>query len=481
LTTSARGSLAWNLGIGAILAILALVLLYSVVPKRAKGPNILLIVADTLRADHLGCFGFEKDTSPRIDGLASRGTRFTRYYTVVPTTLASFTSLLTSRHPKDHGAFRNGFKGYEDLPVLSRVFQDAGYETAAFVSSYCLGREFGMSRGFDLFDQQFTTPTRLPDNRLIRPASEVTRSVLNWLRGDREDAPFFALVHYFDPHWPQNPPPAFREFFGAVKQADPNGLPSFKAAQRHLEETGGRPGAFEINLHNLYCAEIRYMDSEIGKVLDYLDEAGLAEDTVVVFTADHGRTFWDHDDYFNHGRFVYESTIHIPLILRAGGKASQEVRCDELLCNLDLGPTLCDLAGLEAPAGFEGRSFASLVEPGSAARGDGPPLFSEATMPYEAEIGAARPNLLKAKCVRQGPWKYVTYPFYPERKDQLFNVEADPLETRDMLTGEEGPLASRGREMKERLDRWANRYRPRPDDAPAMDEETRRRMEEMGY
>ena len=162
--------------------------------------NILFIVADTLRADHLGCYGFDRPTSARIDRLAEQGSQFNQCYTVVPSTLASFTSILTSMHPKDHGAYRNGRKADETVPVLGEVFQEAGFDTAAFISSYCLSADFGMDRGFDLFDEHYTRKTALPDNKTVRSAKDVTDAFLHWLDGREKDRPYFAMVHYFDPH-----------------------------------------------------------------------------------------------------------------------------------------------------------------------------------------------------------------------------------------------------------------------------------------
>ena len=279
--------------------------------KREAPRNVLLIVADTLRADRLGCYGYDRPTTPHVDRLAEEGARSLNHYTVAPSTLASFASIFTSRHPKDHGAFRNGFPPREELPRLAEVFRDAGFETAMFVASFCLTRPFGLARGFDHFDETLTHGTPLRDNKTVRNAAEVSQAFIKWLNHRDGGRPFFAALHYFDPHWPYDPPLNAKKPFGAVKGGPPpSGRPSFIEAQHRLRAAGGKPDDYVRNLHDLYCAEIRYMDGFIGRALKRLEVLGLDEDTLVVFTSDHGETFWDHDDYFNHGLMVYD--LHDP-------------------------------------------------------------------------------------------------------------------------------------------------------------------------
>jgi arylsulfatase A-like enzyme len=466
---------------GSLTVLLALILLTapSCGQRSDEPPSILLIVADTLRSDHLGCYGYPRGTSPNIDRLAEEGTLFTRFYTVVPTTLASVTSLMTSLHPKDHKVSRNGFKIGSDLPLLSEVFLDGGFETAAFVSSYCLSSEFGMSRGFSHFDEEMKQGTVLKDNKLIRSAKQVTDNFLSWLDARSEEKSFFALLHYFDPHWPYNPPPKAMARFKARKAERRGEMVSFRQAQKNLRESKGKPGDFEKNLHNLYCAEIFHMDRHIGRILDRLDESGLAKDVLVVFVSDHGETFWEHEDYFNHGLFVYDTTISIPLIFRCPGMIPEEERRDTLISSLDLGPTLCALAGLRAPRGFEGDSFEPvLFGEGGSALSDRP-LFSEATWPIHAEEGAERPNLNKAKCVRKGDLKFITVPYLKTRRTELYDLRMDPDEKRNLVRNPE--YRDLSMDMESLLMEWAHRFRSGSGTPPAMDQDTLDKLEELGY
>ncbi len=447
--------------------------------RRAPAPaNVLLIVADTLRADHLGCYGFDVPTSPRIDVLASEGVLFSDFNTVVPATLPSFSSLLTSRHVKDHRACRNGFPLEERFPLLSEAFRDGGFQTAAFIASYCVSAAFGMARGFDHFDEEFDINTGLPNNKLIRKAEGVSDAFISWLESRDGERPFFAMVHYFDPHWPYDQPEPFRERF-APRGVDPRtgGIQAVLDTRAYLE-TGGAPTDLCRTLHGLYCGEIAYMDQQIGRVLDALVAAGIDEETLVVFTADHGETFWEHGDYFDHGLYVYDTNVRIPLVVRWPGGVDAGRRDDVPLCNLDLGPTLLEMANLAIPGTFAGTSFAALLR---GRGGDTPPLvFSEACKPYDVEENAPRLNFNKAKSVRKGPWKLVVTPFLDNRLE-LFNVVRDPAETSNLIRNP----AHRAlvTELRLELDEWAGDFeggRTRGEGLP-YDEETREKLRRLGY
>jgi len=440
--------------------------------------NVILIVADALRADRLGCYGYELNTSPNIDRLAGRGTLFRNFKTVVPSTLASFTSMLTSRHPKDHGAFRNGFTPFEEAVTLGEAFQEEGFETAAFVSSYCLHSDFGMARGFDLFDANFDRTSLLPDNNLVRSATNVTDAFLEWHGKRKKSRPFFAMIHYFDPHYPYEPPKRFLdEFCSDADRRVKASLTEINQAMSALHAAEGKPDEMALNLHRLYCAEIRYMDEQIGRLLDTIAKTGEEGETIVVFTSDHGETFWDHKEYFNHGLNVFDTTIDIPLIIQCEGVVPAGVENEDPLCNIDLAPTLCRLAGISVPRGFRGAAFDGVVL--GEERPDLPEFrFAEATKPKQAERNARRPNFKKAKCVMQGPWKYQEMPFTGQ-PGELFNMNDDPYELTDLA---DDPACTEIREvLKKALGRWKVDFETGKKRVNRMSEETRQRLKELGY
>jgi len=441
----------------------------------AAGRNILLIVADALPADHLGCYGQERPTSPCIDALADESALFEDYHTVVPSTLPSFVSLFTARHPKDHGAPRNGCAPRKGLGSLAESLREAGYETAFFPSSYCLAARFGTKTGFEHFDEKLDKQSALPSNKLTRSARSVTDAFLGWL--DRRDGgrPYLAIVHYFDPHWPYEPPEEFaRLFVGADADKLDASFEEIRSARDVLARRDGTPGDEERLFRDLHLAEIRYMDSEIGRLLDKVDRDDSGEDTVVVFTADHGETFWEHEDYFNHGLSVYNSNLHIPLLIRAPGIVEPSRYSRPRFSNIDLAPTLLGLAGVAVPDDFEGIDRQGLLTVGGSV--DPAPIFAEATKPHSAETGAARPNMRKAKCVMAGPWKLIWTP-WEEGRTQLFNLIDDPAERRN-LAGE-SEYARLVDELRAILRAWA---RSSAGSGPVeIPDAVQRELDKLGY
>jgi len=451
-------------------------------PSDAK-PNVLLIVVDTLRADHVGAYGFRGDITPSVDALARRGVRFERYTTVVPTTLASFTSMLTGKHPHTHGVFRNGVRWPGGMEGIQAVFGRGGYETAAFIAGYCLSSEFGVSSGFERFDEKLTVAFDAdPNNRLVRPAGEVTASFVSWLGGRQGDGrPFFAMVHYFDPHAPYQPPPPYDSMFDPAYRGGVTGsMGDIDLGRRALARSGGVLDDDTRHLAALYAGEVRYVDDEIGKLLAAVERAGIAKDTLVVFTADHGETLHEHDDFFNHGPSVYDTEIRIPLIVAGPGVEEAGRAVARPACNIDLAPTLLEYAGLTIPEGIEGHSFLAEIrrkDPGGASAERS--LFAEATKPQAVERGQRWPNRLKARCILRGPWKVIHTPWRGDRWE-LYDLASDPVEQRNLWGGSALPRATVDG-MAEALT-WWSKTEPggRPPEGP-QDEEILKRLRALGY
>jgi arylsulfatase A-like enzyme len=309
---------------------------------------VLLVTIDTLRADHLSCYGYGWKTSPSIDKLAGEGTRFERAYTAIPLTGPSHLSLFTSLFPQEHGAVRNGVAPASDraIAALPQVLRANGYRTAGFISAWPLnGRLTNLSRWFDHYDETLTRTYQLFNSS--RWAEDVTPPAINWLRQNGGgDKPFFMWVHYFDPHSPYD----FREHFADMPR---NGT----AAPPEVRDAGMRE-----RFRN-YDTEIAYTDWYIGKLLAALDELELSRSTLVVLTADHGESLGEHD-YVGHGRHLYENIIRVPLIVRLPGrvKAGQVISTPVSL--LDVAPTITDLtvkqkiAEKQVRLTFRGRSLA---------------------------------------------------------------------------------------------------------------------------
>jgi len=307
-------------------------------------PNLVLIVVDTLRADHLEIYGYERKTSPALKKLAERGVVYEQHVASAGQTVPSTLTLLTSLHPAEHG-FRHLGNGHfsknrpvypDALTLLPEVFKEAGYATAGFVGNPFLQDKNGFSQGYDHFIYSDADGARL------------TNAAIRWMEQRASDEePFFLYVHYFDVHTPYRPPGRFREMF--PRPAD----------GRVIESNGRVPGVRKRDIRTtlaLYDGGIAYVDDQIGRLLEHLDELGVLKETVVAVTSDHGEEFMDHGG-FGHGTHVHGELVRAPLVIAGPGVPEPGRREEELTHHLDLAPTLLSLLGLGVPDEFRGEPF----------------------------------------------------------------------------------------------------------------------------
>ncbi len=258
-------------------------------------PDIVLITIDTLRADHLGCYGYKQNTSPHLDAFAKEAVLFEKAYSPVPLTLPSHATILTGLYPERHGIRDNAHFAWKQSPLIQLALQQNGYTTAAFISGAPLSASFGLNRGFSVYEDQFTGAERT--------AKETTERALQWLKNSR--GPYFLWVHYFDPHAEYEAPSQFRKKF-----PDP------------------------------YDGEIAFVDQELSKLLK-----AVGKSAAVLITADHGESLGEHGET-THAVFVYNATIHVPLLLRAPGLAPG--RRSDAVSLTDIAPTILALGGVKA-------------------------------------------------------------------------------------------------------------------------------------
>jgi arylsulfatase A-like enzyme/Tfp pilus assembly protein PilF len=393
-------------------------------------PNLLLVTLDTLRADRLGCYGYKEARTPNLDRLASEGVRFETAVAQVPLTLPSHTTLFTGTYPARHGMRDNG--GYflsPELTTLAELAREAGYRTGAFISAFVLDSKWGLDRGFDTYYDQFDLSRyeRISLGSVERIAEHTVEEFLPWLETMGE-APFFAWVHLYDPHAPYEAP----EPFGS--------------------EFEDRP----------YDGEVAYVDAAMGRVMGFLHGRGLDETTIVVVAGDHGEGLGDHRE-LTHGNFVYDSTLRVPLILRFPDQRHAGLEIRQQVGLIDLFVTLAELVGATVPDQNQGRSLLPLLHGEEI---PDPPLLAESFYP-RLHYGWS-----EVLALRSERFKFIDTP-----RPELYDLEADPGETRN-LVGEK-PNVARG--MKRTLEELLA-SQPRSEAAPApLDAETERRLRALGY
>src|SRR5579862_3956589 len=290
-------------------------------------PNVVLVTIDTLRADHVGAYGYKQIKTPNIDGLAAEGARFERAFAVVPVTLPSHSSMLTGTYPMLSGMHDFSANKLSPLqPTMASVLKQAGYRTGAVIAAAVLDSRFGLNQGFDFYYDHFDF-SRLDEanlDEMERPGNAVADVALDWL-AKNSDKKFFLWMHLYDPHAPYNPPEPYRT------------------------EYASRP----------YDGEIAFADAQVGRLLRYLKEKGLYQNTVIVLTGDHGESLGEHGEK-THGFFVYNATMHVPLIIRVPAIARPGIVSDPVSL-VDLMPTILEALGVEVPSQVQGRSLISAI------------------------------------------------------------------------------------------------------------------------
>ncbi len=322
--------------------------------SRPEPPNVLLVTIDTLRADHLSTYGYQRETSPRVDALASRGVRFETAISPMPETQPACASLLTGRWPVELGVRVNARPLGAKANTMAEILGAHGYDTAGFVSGYPLIRRLSaLDQGFGHFDDT------LPDGRGGRPgvqrhADKTTEAVLQWL-DKAPGRPFFLWVHFYDPHGDYAPGPRYDSLFEDGSSGPIVAIEDIPPYQ-HLD------GATDASLYTRrYDGEIRRVDTQLGRILDTLDESALLENTLVVVMSDHGESLTEHEYYFDHGNELYMPSVHIPLIFAGPGIPDDGRSVAAMVRMPDILPTLLELLALPIPAEIRGRSFLSAM------------------------------------------------------------------------------------------------------------------------
>jgi arylsulfatase A-like enzyme len=313
----------------------------------AERYNILLIAVDTLRADRLGCYGYGRETSPRLDALAKQSMFFEHAFCPIPKTSASFASLMTGLLPSVHKTRPNRGTLYEKYLTLAEMLQAQGYQTAAVVDNANLSSVFKFNQGFESYTEVWN---EVAEKTASSPF--ITARVLDFIAKPHAK-PFFMWVNYIDPHSPYVPPQEFIR-----DQAPGRDLRTLKRAiisgrmRREMAKNGEYMEGYYIAR---YDGAVRYVDSLVGLILDALSRRGLDKNTVVVFVADHGEDLGERNYFFDHGSLTFTASVRIPLMVRIPGRKAETIRAP--VSNMDVYPTILEMLGLDPPYEMQGVSL----------------------------------------------------------------------------------------------------------------------------
>ena len=460
------------------------------VPREsAPHTNVILLIMDTTRADHLSCYGYERPTTPFLEALAGGGVLFEDAVSPSPWTLPSHASILSGRFPGSHGAHFQHWRLDDSNVTLAEILKEHGYTTGAFVSNPFLSRTFNLDQGFDIYDDElepwmlrtylWRIAVKMRLSSLVGPryserrADETAAAILRWIERIGE-GPYFLLVNFNDPHAPYDPPEESRNRF--LRDRDYAG-PLLDPASHDdfvlVDEAG--LSARDMNyLMDLYDGEIGYLDGVMGRLLQILEEKSGDSGTLVVVVGDHGESFGEHG-LLGHRGSLYHQTLGVPLILSWPGTLPEGIRIPSRVQSLDIAPTILDLLGLPVPGEMEGESLVSLQDP---------PQTSEPTTLTARDCYAElypEPDLVKRyprmgrrlTALYRGSWKLIAG---DDGSSEIFDLAADP--------GEESNLSSSDPEITANLTALLTAWRGTGETATTavpLDAATADRLRSLGY
>lgn len=451
-------------GLGVLLALLGIGAAGSLTAGGCRRgparPDVLLVTIDTLRSDHVSAYGYPVPTTPNIDALAKKGVLYRRAYAESSTTAPSHAVLMTGRHFRSLGVTKNGGTLLPDAVTLAEALRDAGYATAAFVSSFPLMTRFGFSQGFEVYDDNFAREgSSIGRQKLKTPhdrVAGVTRAHLErWLTKHGDDRPLFLWVHFVDPHAPYRAPEKFEATW-------PEG--TSVARQR-------------------YDGEVHYADGQLGHVLELLATKRPGRELLTVVTSDHGEGLGDHG-WMSHGINLHEEAVRVPLVASWSGHLPNGAVVETPVGLLDIAPGILGLLGIDATTFSHG---VSLFGSGDPARS----IFLQ-RRDYKSARDHGRQLGGEMTAVVEGGSKLIVAP--SEERRELFDLGADPGELHDLLAGpgkRGAPAAATptgkaaheelARKLEGRLSDWKDAFPPAAvPDAP-MDKETLKALRSLGY
>lgn len=395
-------------------------------------PSVLLITLDTVRADHLRCYGYLRIETPNLDRLARDGIRFENAYAQVPNTLASHTVILTGTYPMFNGVrdFTSAALA-ANIPTLAETLHHSGYQTAAFVSSIVLNSMWGLNRGFELYDDHVAIDTQRERFLFLtqRRGDYTTDRLLDWL-GHRDGKPFFAWLHLYDAHSP------------------------YTATEPYHRRYPNRP----------YDAAIAFDDEQVGRVISRLRALNRYKGTLIVLLSDHGESLGEHGEP-EHGFFVYNATLHVPLIVKLPGQTTSSRVILQPVAAVDVAPTIVQVTQPSSAARFQGYSLLRQIDTQRSARAEA--VYAESLYPRDSF------GWHELRALVGSEFAYIEAP-----RPELYDLKRDPGEDSNVIATHSAVAAS----LLDELSEYGRKFAPREPSLPvSLDTETLEKLKSLGY
>jgi len=460
--------------------------------------NIILIVMDTTRRDHLPCYGYTRNTTPELDGLARESLLFTNAYSPSPWTLPSHASLMTGLYPSTHGADYNVNTSSkpavnllrQDFITLAEILSQYRYRTAGVVGATFCHRYFGIAQGFDYYNDDFRTVNHDLNhyaifqiaNKLfslsnffirhgyhgIRIASKLNEIAFSWLEKNYR-YPFFLFINYFDPHWPYSPPSPYDLLFKGKNERliinnHGNDWNLFaKVINNHHSLTDEE----KCHLLSQYDGEIAYLDYQIGKLVERLKSLNIYDESMIIITADHGESFGEHN-LMDHGRALYEELLHIPLIIKYPLSHTIKGTCSAPVSLIDIMPTVLSTLDIPTPHTIQGKVVTEALADRK--------VFAEHYRDklWIEKFGERFDRDLIA--VYSGDFKYI---WASHGKHELYNVNGDPQEAHNLIHELPAIVTTMDEEIKKRLAQFESSRAG--NDLLQVDDAIKEKLEALGY
>jgi len=443
-------------------------------PKEKSLSQIILISIDTLRADHLGVYGYERETSPNIDSLAAESARFANVYASSPWTLSSHVSLLTALNSVNHQVYQDNEKMAPELVTVAEMMRENGYFCSAFTGGGFVSSVFGFADGFDSYYER-------TDEVLLNKAAELSyRDVARWIDSNKNKN-YFLFVHTYQPHDPYSSPAPYKTMF-----LSENSKWSHINLNGYL---GGKGSLFKKlpeedrqNIIDLYDAEIRYTDEElVGPLVQKLKDMALYDKTMIIFTSDHGEEFYEHKGW-GHGHSLYDESLKVPLLIKFPDSKYLGYEVEQIVSLIDIVPTILDEMGIDStPYEFDGRSLIPLLK-GKEKKdrvflSDVGENILNLHLPQKIASNIGGKKLILNKSIPPQNRDFFKYPPPAVKAIELFNLSVDPRELNNIVDTE----SSLANSIISRIEKiYKNAIRKKPGQA-VLDEDLKKQLRALGY